>query len=72
MLNGTDTLVKEVKLEVLEHRGKCTYGQLIYDKGGKTTHVGKTVSSTNGAGETGQIHVKINEIRSFFYIVHKK
>ena len=35
-------------------------------------NVGKTVSSTNGAGETGQIHVKKNEIRSFFYIVHKK
>ena len=32
--------------------------------------VGKTVSSTNGAGKTDQIHVK-NEIRSFFNIIHK-
>ena len=35
----------------------CTYGQLIYDKGGKS-NVGKTVSSTNGAGKTGQPCVK--------------
>ena len=28
-------------------------------------NVGKTVSSTNGAGNTGQLHVK-NEIRPFF------
>ena len=35
-----------------------TYGQLIYDKGGKTTQGGKTVSSTNGVGKTGQLHVK--------------
>ena len=32
--------------------------------------VGKTVSSTNGAGKTDQIHVK-NEIRSFFNSTHK-
>ena len=30
----------------------CTYGYLIFDKGSKT------VSSINGAGKTGQIHVK--------------
>ena len=35
----------------------CTYGQSIYDKGGKS-NVGKTVSSTNGAGKTGQPCVK--------------
>ena len=39
----------------------CTYGQLIYDKGGKTTQCWK-VSSTSGSGKTGQLHVK-NEIR---------
>ena len=33
-------------------------GQLIYDKGGKNTHGEKTVSSINGAGKTGQLHVK--------------
>ena len=36
----------------------CTYVQLIYDRGGKITQVGKTVSSTNDAGETGQPYVK--------------
>ena len=32
--------------------------------------VGKTVSSTNGAGKTGQLHVK-NEIRSYLSCIHK-
>ena len=36
----------------------CTYGQLIYDKGGKNVQWSKTVSSPTGAGKTGQIHVK--------------
>ena len=31
---------------------------------------GKIVSSTNGAGITGQLHVK-NAIRSFFNTIHK-
>ena len=30
----------------------CTYAYLIFDKGGKTA------SSINGAGKTGQLHVK--------------
>jgi len=34
-------------------------------------NVGKTISSTNGVGETGQLHVNKNEIRSFFNILHK-
>ena len=33
-------------------------------------NVGKIVSSTNGAGKTGPLHVK-NEIRSFFNSKHK-
>ena len=33
-------------------------------------NVGKTVSSTNGAGKTGQPHVK-DEIRSFLNSTHK-
>ena len=33
-------------------------------------NVGKTVSSTNGAEKTGQIHEK-NEIRPFFSTKHK-
>ena len=36
----------------------CTYGYLIFDKGGKNTQWGKTTSSVNGAGKTGQLHVK--------------
>ena len=35
-----------------------TYGQLIYDKGGKDIQWKKTVSSISGAGKTGQLHVK--------------
>ena len=35
-----------------------TYGQLIYDRGGKTMQYWKTVSSTNGAGKTGQLYAK--------------
>ena len=34
----------------------CPYGYLIFDKGGKNG--AKTASSINGAGKTGQLHVK--------------
>ena len=34
-----------------------TYGQLISDKGGKNIQW-KKVSSINGAGETGKLHLK--------------
>ena len=34
----------------------CTYGYLIFDKGGKNG--AKTASSINGAGKTGQLHVE--------------
>ena len=37
----------------------CTYGYLIFDKGGKNIYSGaKTASSINGAGKTGQLRVK--------------
>ena len=36
----------------------CTYGYLIFDKGDKSIQWGKTASSINCAGETGQLHVK--------------
>ena len=37
----------------------CTYGYLIFDKGGKSIYNGaKTASSINGAGKTGQLNVK--------------
>ena len=35
-----------------------TYGQLIYDKGGKNINGEKTCSSLSGAGKTGQLLVK--------------
>ena len=36
----------------------CTYGYLIFDKGGKNMKWDKEASSINGAGKTGQLHVK--------------
>ena len=34
------------------------YGQSVYDKEGKNIQWGKTVSSINGDGKTGQLHAK--------------
>ena len=36
----------------------CTYGHLIFDKGGKIYNGEKTASSISSAGKTGQLHVK--------------
>ena len=36
----------------------CTYGYLIFDKEARLYNGAKTASSINGAGETGQLHVK--------------
>ena len=36
----------------------CTYGQLIYDKGGKDIQWRKDSLFNSGAGKTGQLHVK--------------
>lgn len=38
------------------------YGQLIYNKGGKSIQWGKTPSSINGAGQTGQLYAKRIEL----------
>ena len=35
-----------------------SYGQLIYNKGGKNIQWGRTVSSISGTEKTGQLHVK--------------
>ena len=37
---------------------QCTYGHLIFDKGGKNINGEKTISLTSGAGKTGQPLVK--------------
>ena len=36
----------------------CTYGYLIFDKGVKKYSGAKTASLINGAGKTGQLHIK--------------
>ena len=35
-----------------------TYGQLIYNKGGKNIQWGKHSVFSTGAGDTGELHVK--------------
>ena len=36
----------------------CTYGHLIFDKGGRIYNGEKTISLTSGTGKTGQLLVK--------------
>ena len=36
----------------------CMYGYLIFHKGGKKYNGAKTAFPINGAGKTGQLHVK--------------
>ena len=40
------------------------YGQLVYDEV-RIYNGEKTMSSISGAGKTGQLHVKKNEIKTF-------
>ena len=45
------------------------YGQLIFDKAGKTIHW-KKVSPINGVGKIGQ-HMQKNETRPLSHTIHK-
>ena len=48
----------------------CTYGTLFLTKEARIYNGAKTASSKNGAGKTGQLHVK-NEIRTLPNTIHK-
>ena len=45
-------------------------GTLFFTKEARIYNGAKTTSSINGAGKTGQLHVK-NEIRTLSNIIHK-
>ena len=51
---NTDQWIKTENPEINSH----TYGYLIFHKGGRNIWWDKTASSINGAGKTGQLHVK--------------
>ena len=44
-----------------------TYGQLIYNKGGKNIQWGKYSVFSTGAGCTGELHVKERKYRLILY-----
>ena len=49
----------------------CTYSHLMFDKGGQNTQWRKDSLFNSGAGKTGQLHVKKNEIRTLPNTTHK-
>ena len=68
-------LAKKQKYNSMEQERKpintSMYLYSICNKEGKTNNEGKTVSSINAAGKTGQLPVRKNEIRTFFNTIHK-
>ena len=49
---------KPMKQDRKPRNKPCTYGYLIFDKGGKKIQWGKDSLFSNSAGKTGQLHVK--------------
>ena len=47
------------------------YSQMIFNNVARPFNGGRTVISTNGAGETGYPHAKKNEFGPFLYIISK-
>ena len=48
----------------------CLYGQLIFDKGGRSIKWSKNILFKNGVGRSGQAYTK-NETQSQTYTIHK-
>ena len=47
------------------------YSQMIFNNVARPFNGERTVISTNGAGETGYLHAKTNELAPFLYTISK-
>ena len=55
---GTKTEIQTNEQDRSSEINSGTYGYLIFDIGGQNIQWGKTASSINGAGRSGQLHIK--------------
>ena len=55
---GTKTEIQTYGTRYKQEINPCTHRYLNFDKGGKNISGAKIASSINGAGKTGQLHVK--------------